>query len=188
MSNYVTPVGKASYTYLLKPKLNAKSGKMQYSTDILFDKKIDLSKLKAAIEETIKEKWGAKRPKVLHSPIKDGDGVKPKTGEPYGDEYHGCFFITTKNTRKPGVVDAQTQPILDESEIYGGCYIRASLKPFAYDVDGSKGITLYLINVQKVKDGEPFGGDAKVSPENEFDVIDDEQDNPANYQQSNLLG
>jgi hypothetical protein len=182
----ITPVGRASFPNLMKPKLNEMSGKSEYSVDILFDKKTDLTKLKELLEKTIKEKWGTKVPKVLNNPIKDGDGTK-KNGEPYGPEYHGCFFITVKNTRKPGVVDSQNQDILTEEEIYGGCFIRASVNAFAYDRSGNRGVSLSLNNVQKVKDGEAFGA-ARVSAADEFDVIDDEADNPDNYQSSNLLG
>jgi len=187
----ITPVGRASFPNLMKPKLNEMSGKSEYSVDILFDKKTDLTKLKSIIDQTIKNRWGTKVPQVLHNPIKDGDGTK-RNGEPYGPEYHGCFFITVKNTRKPGVVDSQNQDILTEEEIYGGCFIRASVNAFAYPKEGSKfqgnsGVSLSLNNVQKVKDGEAFGA-ARVSAADEFDVIDDEADNPDNYQSSNLLG
>ena len=182
----ITPVGRASFPNLMKPKLNEMSGKSEYSVDILFDKKTDLTKLKELLEKTVKEKWGTKVPKVFNNPIKDGDGTK-KNGEPYGPEYHGCFFITVKNTRKPGVVDSQNQDILTEEEIYGGCFIRASVNAFAYDRSGNRGVSLSLNNVQKVKDGEAFGA-ARVSAADEFDVIDDEADNPDNYQSSNLLG
>lgn len=188
MTNLITPVGKASFPNLFKPKLNELSNKSEYSVDILFDKKTDISPIQSAIDKAISDKWGAKSPKVLKNPIKDGDGVKAN-GEPYGPEYHGHFFITVKNTRRPGVVDAQTQPIIAEEEVYGGCFIRASLNPFAYDHAANKGVSLSLINVQKVKEGEPFGA-AKVDAEQEFDVVDDEVDNPANYEAGNssLLG
>lgn len=182
----ITPVGRASFPNLMKPKLNEMSGKSEYSVDILFDKKTDLTKLKELLEKTIKKKWGTKVPKVLNNPIKDGDGTK-NNGEPYNPEYHGHYFITVKNIRKPGVVDSQNQDILTEDEIYGGCFIRASVNAFAYDRSGNRGVSLSLNNVQKVKDGEAFGA-ARQSAADEFDVIDDEADNPDNYQSSNLLG
>lgn len=182
----ITPVGRASFPNLMKPKLNEMSGKSEYSVDILFDKKTDLTKLKELLEKTIKEKWGTKVPKVLNNPIKDGDGTK-NNGEPYNPEYHGHYFITVKNTRKPGVVDSQNQDILTEEEIYGGCFIRASVNAYAYDRSGNRGVSLSLNNVQKVKDGDAFGA-ARAAAADEFDVIDDEADNPDNYQSLNLLG
>lgn len=186
--NLITPVGKASFPSLFKAKLNDLSGKAEYSVDILFDKKTDLSKLNEAVKKAVQKKWQGSPPKILKHPIKDGDALKAN-GEPYGPEYKGHFFITVKNTRKPGVVDSQNQPILTEQEIYGGCYIRASINAFAFDHKANKGTSLSLVNVQKVKEGEPFGEATMVAAEDEFDIIDDEQDNPANYSAtSSLLG
>lgn len=189
MTSFVTPVGKASFPNLFKPRHNQMSGKDEFSIDILFDKKkTDLSKIKDLLNKVAKDKWGDKMPKFINQPIKDGDGVKPKSGEPYDANYHGHYFITLKNTRQPGVVDAQTQPIINPADIYGGCFVRCSVKAFAYDRSGNKGVSLGLDHVQKVKDGEPFGA-ARTSAENVFDVIDDdESDNPANYGSANLLG
>lgn len=184
MSNAKTPVGRVSFPNLLKPKLNdmnPAAPKMEYSVDLLFDKKTDLSPLKAAIDKAIGEKWGAKPPKGLMLPIKDGDGTK-RNGEPYGPEYHDHYFITLKNTRKPGVVDANAQAIVGEEEIYGGCFGRASFNAFAYEKAGNKGVSLSLINFQKVKDGEAFGSN-RIDAESDFEAIDsDEADNPANYE------
>jgi hypothetical protein len=183
MSNPKTPVGRISFPNLLKPKLNdmnPAAPKMEYSVDLLFDKNTDISAIQEVINQAIGNKWGAKPPKGLRSPIKDGDGVKPMTGEPYGPEYHGHYFITLKNTRKPGVVDASNQPIIGEEEIYGGCFGRASFNAFAYEKGGNKGVSLSLINFQKVKDGEAFGS-SRVDAESDFDVVDEEADNEANY-------
>lgn len=188
MPNLITPIGKASFPNLFKAKLNELSGKSEYSVDLLFDKKTDISSIKDSIAKVTKAKWGSKIPKVLKNPIKDGDGVK-QNGEPYGTEYHNHFFITVKNTRKPGIVDSQAQPILTEEEVYGGCHVRASLNPFAYDHAANKGVSLSLVNLQKIKDGTPFGGEASVSAESEFDIVDEEVDNPDNYKEgSSLLG
>ena len=184
--NYILPIGRASYISVLNPKADAK-GTLKYSTDILWSKDTDLSGLKAVLEKAAKEKWGAKAPKNVTSFIKDGGGVRPKTGEPYAPEYHGHYFITIKIKRRPGVVDSQMQPIINDSDPYGGCYIRARVLPYAYEIDNSKGVTLYLQNIQKVKDGEPFGA-ARTSIDQEFDVVDEESDNPANYKSSSLLG
>ena len=183
----ITPIGQASYPTLFTPRLNEDNGKYYYSVDILFDKKTDLSPLKNIIDKVSKEKWGDKIPTFNHPNFKDGDAKRDKNGNEVL-AYKGKIYITVKNTRKPGVVDAQTQPILNEEEIYGGCYIRASLNPFAYDHKMNKGVSLSLTNVQKVKDGEPFSGTPRIAAEDEFDVIDDEADNPDNYKSSNLLG
>jgi hypothetical protein len=182
MSNLKTPIGRVSYPNLLKPKLNdmnPAAPKMEYSVDLLFDKNIDMSVFKNAASAAAKAKWGANPPKTARSPIKDGDEKLDKKGNP-APGYGGCYYVTLKTTRKPGVVDATTQPIFEESEIYGGCYGRASFSTYAYDKGGNKGVSFSLVNFQKVKEGESFGA-AQVDAESDFDVIDGEMDNEANY-------
>lgn len=182
MTNPLTPIGRISFPKLLgEPKLNSMSGKKEFSVDLLFEKNEDISILKAELDKAIAGKWGAKPPKGLRSPIKDGDGVKFQSGEPFGPEYHGHYFITLKNTRRPSVVDNLKQPIIAEEELYGGCYGRASFNAFAYEKAGNKGVSFSLVNFQKVKDGEPFGSATRANAETEFDVIDEEVDNEANY-------
>ena len=187
MTNIKTPVGRVSYPNLLKPKLNdmnPATPKMEYSVDLLFSKDTDISVIKAAVDKAIAEKWGAKKPADLINPIKDGDVKVDKNGEPV-EAYANCFYITLKNTRKPNVVDANVQPIMSEEEIYGGCYGRASFTAYAYpklpDPRKKRGVSLSLVNFQKVKDGEPFGSVVKTDAEVDFDVMDEEADNEANY-------
>lgn len=185
---YVTQMGRVSYPYLFKAKKNELSSKDEYSVDLLFPKATAgaMNIIHNAIEEAIKEKWGSKRPNILNLPIKDGDGTKPKAGTPYDEAYHGCHFITLKNSRKPQVVDANKQEILDEGEVYGGCWGRASFTAYAYDNKGNKGVSLSLVNFQKMKDGEAFSG-TRSSAESDFDVVSDESDNPANYSKKSIL-
>jgi len=187
MTNIKTPVGRVCYPTLLKPKLNdmnPATPKMEYSVDLLFKKDSDISVIKNAVDKAVSEKWGAKKPVDLNTPIKDGDAKRDKNGDPVA-AYAGCFYITLKNTRKPNVVDANVQPILSEDEIYGGCYGRASFTAYAYpklpDPRKKRGVSLSLVNFQKVKDGEPFGSVAQVGAETDFDVVDGEMDNEANY-------
>jgi hypothetical protein len=76
--------------------------------------------------------------------------------------------VSTK--QKPGVVDEKVQPIVEEGEIYGGCYVRASLSVYAYDQSGNKGVSFGLRNIQKVGDGEAFGG--RTRAEDDFTPVD----------------
>jgi hypothetical protein len=50
------------------------------------------------------------------------------------------------------------QPIIDADEFYSGCYGRAAIEFFPYNMEGSKGIACGLGNVQKLEDGERLGG------------------------------
>ena len=69
----VTPVFRASFVNVLKPRLNEQSGKEEYSIKMIFDKDADLSPLAEIVQEAIKNKWGNNPPKGLKLPVKDGN-------------------------------------------------------------------------------------------------------------------
>lgn len=163
MANVMTPKFRVSYPNVFKAKRNDLNGKDEYSIVALFKKGEDLSALKKAVEDCLTEKLGAdksKWPKNLKSPFRD-------QGEREGSGYEaGATFINLKSSQKPGVVDANVQPIIDENEFYAGCYARATVRPYYYDQKGNKGIAFGLQNVQKVSEGEPLSG--RASATNEF--------------------
>lgn len=176
----VTPVFRANWINVFKPRESMEAGKKpQYSVTCLFKKGENLDVLKEAANKAIIEAWGAdktKWPKEMKLPFKD-QGVALKTRDD-GTEYlpngyeKGAVYFEAKTVNKPGVVDANAQPILDETELYSGCYMRASVVFKAYDYLGKKGITVYLQNLQKVKDGESLAG--KTRAEDEFSAIKDD--------------
>lgn len=88
--------------------------------------------------------------------------------------YAGCYFINANSATKPGVVDADCQPILDTSELYSGIYGRASINFYAFNTNGNKGIACGLNNLQKLRDGEPLGGKSRA--EDDFSDMDDDDD------------
>lgn len=163
----MTPVFRASYPKLFKPELNKMNNKTEYSVVALFDKGADLSKLKAAVEAVLVENLGAdktKWPKNLKSPFRDQADKEKEGVMPSGHE-KGAIFLTLKSQQKPGVVDAAVQPIIDESEVYAGCHLQATVRAGYYDQAGNRGVSFYLQNVQKVKDGEPLSGRANAQSE-----------------------
>jgi len=72
------------------------------------------------------------------------------------------------------VVDNKVQPILDQSEVYSGCYGRVSVTFYAYNSNGNKGIAAGLGNVQKLRDGEPLG--SRANAKDEFEAVEAEDD------------
>ncbi len=161
----VTPEFRVSYPHLFKAKLNDLNGKEEYSVVALFKKGEDLSLLKKAAQEAIMKKWGSdktKWPANLKSPFRD-QKEREKDGALPGGHEAGAIFMNFKSKEKPQVVDANVQPILDESEFYAGCYARASVNAYAYDQKGNRGVAFGLGNIQFVKDGDPLGGRTRAS-------------------------
>ena len=103
----------------------------------------------------------------LRTPLRDGDIDRPDD-----PAYANAYFVNANSTTAPGVVDANRNEILDKSEVYSGCYGRASISFYAFNANGNKGIACGLNNLQKIKDGEPLGG--RASAESDFATEDDE--------------
>ena len=105
----------------------------------------------------------------LKTPLRDGD--KERKGD---EAYRNCWFINANSTTKPGVVDADRNPILDSSELYSGIIGRASISFYAFNSNGNRGIACGLNNLQKLADGTPLGGHSR--PEDDFADDDDDED------------
>src|SRR3990167_2275310 len=164
--NVMTPEFRVSYPNLLEPRLNDLNGKMEYSVVALFKKGEDLSKLKVMAENAVVGRWGAdkaKWPKTLRSPFRD-------QGERESDGYEeGAVFINLKSNQRPGVVDANVQTIIDPSQVYPGCYGRATVRAYAYAQKGNSGVAFGLQNFQKTRDGESLSG--RTNAEQDFEAI-----------------
>lgn len=173
----LTPEFRVAFPKVFKAERNDLNGKDEYSLVALFPKGADLSKLKAAAKAAAEKKWGSdpkKWPKNLRDPFRDqGDREKEDDAGnaylPAGYE-KGAFYLNLKSTKRPGLVNAQVQDIIDETDFYGGCYARAQVNAFAYDNKGNAGISFGLNHVQKLKDGESFGAGAR-NPSDVFQPV-----------------
>lgn len=166
-----------SYANIWDPKAPLGGGTPKYSVSLIIpkDDTATVNKINAAIQAAYKEGQsklkgnGKSVPPLsaLKTPLRDGDIERPDD-----PAYAGCYFVNANSASKPGVVDADRQPIIERSEVYSGVYGRASINFYAYNVNGSKGIACGLNNLQKIKDGEPLGG--KASAESDFATEDDD--------------
>jgi len=165
MKKVMSPEFRVSFPALFKP-VAFQNQDPKYSVTMLIPKSADISKLRALAAEAVNEKWPDKnkRPKVLKHPFRDGDSEKPDI-----DGYAGHWFIKASSKMQPGLIDQNLQPIIAEEEFYAGCYARATVTAYAYDNVG-QGVAFGLQNVQKLRDGAPFGGRTKA--EDDFDVVE----------------
>jgi hypothetical protein len=65
-------------------------------------------------------------------------------------------------------------PILDQADLYSGCYVRASINLYPFNKNGNKGIGAGLNNIQKLADGEPLGGRSRA--EDDFEAVAEKDD------------
>lgn len=168
-----------SYLNVFEPKAMADGATPKYSVSLIISKndKKTVQAVRAAIKaayerDASKIKGGAKSMPVLSdlkTPLRDGDAERPDD-----EPYKGSYFINANTTMKPGVVDAACNNIIDRSEVYSGCYGRASLTFFGYNAKGNRGIGANLNNLQKLRDGDPLGGRATAA--SDFATCDDEEE------------
>lgn len=158
----ITPVFRVSFPQVFEPKAFG-GGDPKYSVVMLFDKKADLSKMKALVKKVALAKWPNGLPSNFVSPFKNGN---EKEYEGYADK----VYITASSLYEPGVLDEHKQPIINAKEFYAGCYAIASVNAFAYDKLGKRGVSFGLQNLMKVNDGESLGGGS--SPEKDFESVE----------------
>ena len=168
-----------SYLTVNEPKVPLGGGTPKYSVSLIIPKSdtVTVEKIKAAIQAAYDEGQGKLKgnsktvPALedLKTPLRDGDRERK------GDEaYANAWFINANSATKPGVVDADRNPILDSSELYSGIIGRASISFYAFNSNGNRGIACGLNNLQKLADGTPLGGHSRA--EDDFADNDDDED------------
>jgi hypothetical protein len=172
----VTGEARLSYVHILQPYANRNNGataEEKYSVTVLIPKSdlATMQRINAAIEAATQEgatsKWKGRPPRVA-TPVHDGDGQRPSDGAEFGPECkgHWVFTASCKADRKPRVVDASVQDIMDPTKVYSGVYGRVGVDFFPYDNSGKKGVGCGLTNVQILRDGEPL--DNRRTAEDDF--------------------
>lgn len=170
----VTAKVRLSYAHIWTPQAAQEGGEPKYSLSIIIPKS-DKATIKAIEEATKaaaelgKAKLGGKIPATLKVPLRDGDAEREDD-----EAYLNSLFLNASSKSKPQIVDADVNPILDQDQVYSGCYARVSLRFYAYNSNGSKGVAAGLGNIQKLADGEPLGG--KRSAEADFGAFKSEED------------
>lgn len=160
-----TPVFRSSYAFVHEAR-ETPNGDMKYQLCMIYNKDDykQLIPVAQAVVNACASRFGTdinKWPKNLKCPLRDGDEERDNA------EYENTYFMNCGNKNKPGIVDRQVQPITSEEEFYSGCYARASLSFYSYDVKGNKGVGCGLNNLMFWEDGERLDG--SVDAESDFD-------------------
>lgn len=158
-----TDRARLSFTHLFEPHANNPGQEAKYSVTVLVPKadiatkqRIDAAET-AAKRQGVAKCWGGNMPPMVATAIHDGDGVRPN-GEAFGEECRDCWVFTASSKQPPQVVDVNLNPIINQSDVYSGCYARVCVNFFPYNSNGKRGVGIGLQAVQKLEDGEPLGG------------------------------
>jgi hypothetical protein len=159
----ITGKCRLSYLHVFEPVAIEEGQDKKYSVSLIIPKSdtVTVKKIKAAIEAAKESgktsKFGGKVPPALKTPLRDGDVDRPDD-----EVYAGSYFINANCKTKPGLVDKDLNPIMDQNELYSGAYGRASITFYPFNTSGNKGIACGLNNIQKLADGEPLGGRSRA--------------------------
>ena len=166
MSNQVNSTkvitGKVRFCYVnvFEPTAMNEGDTPKYNICVLIPKSdtATIDKINKAVEaakEAGKAKLADKNGRIpanLKLPMRDGD--VERLDDP---AFEGHYFINANSMRQPSIVDRALNPIMTRDEFYSGCYGRASISFYAFNVS-SIGIAAGLNNLQKLEDGEMLAG------------------------------
>jgi hypothetical protein len=171
-----TPHGVVHFPHLFVPKPIVPGGDPRYSLMLLFDATAQATDqykgLRLAVAAAIDEKWGKGKSTDknfvggLRLPFRKGEEKDRYTGF-----VPGTIFIAPWTKTKPGVVDPRNQPIEIATDVWSGQLAHCTVKAFAYDTGGNRGVNFMLSNVQIVKANMPRL-DGRRSASQEFGVIE----------------
>lgn len=172
MSKVTTPVFRTSYVTVFEPRKAPGSDKPKYSLTALFTDEPEvlgdaatLADMKALAVQVALEKFGDND--KTKAAIKSGKIKMPflKNDEgKYPDEFTTVMRFNCDERFPPQVVDrlrgpdGKPMPITDSAEFYSGCWAIATVRAFAYDTNGNKGVSFALGNLMKILDDERLDG------------------------------
>jgi len=176
----VTPEFRLGFNFLFNPKVEEKDDPKdktkkvvveEYLATMIFDSDADLSDLKDLVKKTKFEKWGDKKVPNWQPTFVKGEDRPTQEGE-QREEYQGKIVLYAKNKfRKPGIVNEQRKPFIDEGKLYPGCYCVAEVTCFGWTYMGKSGVSFGLENIMKVGDGERIKGSGGAPPEEVFKEV-----------------
>jgi hypothetical protein len=158
----LTPAALLSFPHLFKPRAPTPGAAERYSCILVFDEKAQATEafkaMKAAVATCIDEKWGAGKSKdaafvkgLKHLPFRDAGEKEYEGFDP------GKVFISPwrRGDERPGVIDLNGNEILAPGDVFAGQLARASVRAFAFDNSGNRGVSFGLEHVQILKADMP---------------------------------
>ena len=189
VSNFVTPAFRLSYPALFEAvAMMGDENKKKFAATMLFPKKSKVAEIRAScsagkflsddnlagfygeITKIARANFGPEVDlKTLKLP-KFRDGDKPKDSGKIEENEKGYIVVKTTSETKPQCLSAdKTRVLTDPNELYPGCWVRALLTIAPFVWQGRKGVTLYLVGIQKLGDDAAFS--SRVRAEDEFDAV-----------------
>ena len=169
-----TPVFRLAFPAVNEASQVNNQGAFKFRITMLFESNLwdnELIPFRNLVKELIEQKFGVgiQPPAGFYIPYKDGNGcLSKKTGEPY-EGFPNTKVVNAQSEFKRPVVDSgnatkniKPQEIIDPTEIYAGCYCKASVNAYLWDYMAG-GVSIGFLALQKIKDGKPFSAFADAA-------------------------
>lgn len=188
----ITPEFRCAYAWLIKPKPDKKNPDKapKYTVLALFPPQTDLAPLLAAFRSAAEAEWKDKAATIVKlpnfkSPFKKADTIVDENGEmrmAFAAGWTAIEFWTYGKQGAPGIAGPREDPadpgkpeiLTDEADVYSGMWARAKVRFYPYDMrkEGkSFGVSVELINLQKLRDDEKLGGGGRSKATDDFQPI-----------------
>ena len=159
----LTPAGVLCFADgLFKARSAAPGGKPRYSAILLFNKigtgSEAYQNLRRACVVAITEKWGAAKAsdpnftRTLRLPFRNA-ADKSYEGFEEGEIYIAPWKDGEQD--RPQIINLRGEEILSQGEVWSGQLARASVRAFAYEQSGNRGVNFGLEHIQIVKSDMP---------------------------------
>lgn len=178
---------RCAFLVLGEPEQYQGKGAFRWSATALVPYGSDLKKqVDAALEATAKEKWDKKAAGYLAAILPDPKGCCWQDGarKPDYDGFAGHFALSAhryQDKGRPLVMDRDKSPIYKPDNtiyegkggiIYSGCYVNMQIELWAQENNNGRGLRATLLGIQKVRDGDAFGGGSAPVADDFAEVAD----------------
>lgn len=182
MAGVMTPIGYIYFPALFAPKGNKQvpTQAPRFSGMLLFDnmgvQSSAYQALRQGVFNALVEKFGSAKANDQNFVRNCRLPFRPASEKQYDGFADGEIFISAWSPQEqpPGVIDLQGNRVTDAKAVFGGQLARFTVRPFAYDTSGNKGVGLILEHAQIVKFDMPRR-DGGVSAEDAFKAADNSQ-------------
>lgn len=157
---------RLSYVFVWEPTTDD-NGVAKYSVSVLIPKtdKKSLDTCNKAIEDIKTEavdegKLALKKIEAVLSPLHDGS-ADYKIGK-RDKSYDGHMYFSARSKYQPTLVDRQLNPIIDEDQIYSGCWCNIAVSFYFTTQGGQARVAVGLNHIQKWRDDNRLDGRSNV--------------------------
>lgn len=177
---------RCSFLVLGEPEDYKSNQKFRWSATALIPYESPIkAAVDAALKEVAKEKWEKKWQSVYENIIVDPKGCCIIDGKRKEyDGYQGHWALTAHRPQdkgRPLVLDNDKSPIYKPNNelyegkagrIYSGCFVNMQVEFWAQDNDTGKGLRATLLGIQRVRNGDAFGGGVAPNADSFGEITD----------------